>query len=1228
MYVNNAGVMVSGNKFPTIPKMVTGELVNNEVTSRRELLKSLLDPRRDVNAECGYPETEGMLVKDYRQMYERESVGTRVVELEPMESWQIKPEVYEDEDEEVETDFELSWLHVCDNLNQEKESEEKTSWFEAEPKTHPIWEYLKRVDILSGIGHFGVLLIGIDDGKDLKEPIEGFQSNVVYNADTAELSEKKMDAKEEPEEEEAEDKEEEEPAKEPPKTKYKLLYLRAFDEDLVEINTYDTEPSSPRYGQPTMYTVTINDPLNNHQSGIGINTQSIEVHWSRIIHVTDNIGSSELFSAPRMRSVWNRLLDLRKIYGSSGEGYWQGAFPGISLETHPQLGGDVTIDATSTRKTMYDYTNSLQRYIALSGMSAKTLSAQIVDPNPQIGACIDAICIKLRCPKRIFLGSERGELASTQDKDTWDARIKARREDYLTHRLIVPFINRLIRIGVLAEPKTGFKVDWEQEQVETAAEKATTAKTITEALVAYVSGGVDALMEPLDFLVRVVGIPADEAEEILDNAVEHINKANPDLDDVEVAGKQPKAPEPPPQEFPIKMKDGEHLFSPDGKQQLASAPPAKLVKNVGANIETMGESEEELRATLNELLNTPVPTDFEEYLALNKSIDYLEFVLNKFVSPAQRRWWFATMGRGATAKTKGMPRSPSGLKTIKQLGGSTGATLVEDAKGNKYVLKKGASPDHLRSEYSAEQAYRAAGVRIPTSHLYETENGPVKLSKFIEGTEYGKLNKVDQIAAKKALQKDFAADAVLGNWDVIGAGGDNVLVDKKGKAWRIDVGGSLEYRAQGAKKSSNDWNGDAVKEIGSMRNASMNKDSASVFGDMTHDEIKASVAKLASRKSLMEEHLSKKDAKIVGARIDKATEALVKNPNDIKPIKAPKPSSSVSSEKLSAVAAGATAQVASVGSHSLTSSSALVNHMLDKGKVPFTKAQMDKVTFLNPDGIKNGTFVMPLVGATKSDPGNAANLAYMQSILPPGTKIKGVYVSKTQMANASTGVKASTIPTGPKPSTTAGSVPIVKASFPDPSPNNPVIKIEDLGIADNHEAIKNWKKSLSAEENDAIQSWSGTSYRAMRKAIASNPPPPPQNAKQAAAFYTAIAKAPKVDGTAFRGVKGEYAVLTAKELSNIGVGGEWTDMSPHSMSRSSSIATGDFFFDGHLAFQIKTKTGRTIEHHTYATSEQEIIGMPGVRYRIAAIEKNAKIIRPGYSVPKAVKNLVTLEEIE
>jgi len=707
------------------------DMVANITSVRSNLFQKLFDPRRNIDDECGYPQTEqtawGATAIDpdfYRNLYDREAIATRVVEVMPRECWQMTPMVYEDEDPDNVTAFEEAW----DVLGQQLRGEQ--CWYQDEEGS-PVWEVLRRADILSGIGHFGIILLGLDDGLPLDQPAAGVSTRkpfgggplgagvdtpaaagtgdgrqpYPYQPDTASSPYGSMDlygpakypaertghspgsaaaanayhdhdhgafhdedrsltspvgnatlpapppgaayfdltsntwsvpgkertsrpvyhldpktglprlerwepyatdlslnslqaeavangmpvgdvmdeytasaidnahasvvpmghgpadlhpgfVRTTPLPDDAGDHGPDDhgsrglphgqggshgdqgphgngttantgtpispreptgagptanapgdaytppnpygdapggfwqspvpaygaaigqgaalgtdaqylspqlsppvaPKPLPAGTLRKLLFVRAFDEALVQIVQYEANPLNPRYGQPIMYRVTLNDPRELH-SGVGLPMATIRVHWSRIIHLADNhhtAGSSVVFAAPRMRPVLNRLLDLRKLYSGSAEGYWRsGCMPMTVFSTVPQLGGDVRIDLGSIRDMMEQAENGLQRWIALMGMSASQLAPQIVDPGGQIQVQLEAICIKIGCPVRVFKGSERGELASSQDDSAWNDRLRERNLGYTTPKIVVPFIDRLISLGVLPEPGKG-----------------------------------------------------------------------------------------------------------------------------------------------------------------------------------------------------------------------------------------------------------------------------------------------------------------------------------------------------------------------------------------------------------------------------------------------------------------------------------------------------------------------------------------------------------------------------------------------------------------------------------------------------------------------------------------------------------------------------------------------------------------------------------------------------
>jgi len=448
----------------------------NAMTSRNDLINQLFDPRRDINDECGYPTVIGDTL--YRTMYDRE-MGRRVVDIYPEETWKKFPIISEDPDPENETEFEKS--------------------LEAVDKKHHLLHYLHRIDELSGIGHYGIILWGLNDGKSLNEPIEGFEMWEEYTGMPSTTKSKK---------------------------ELKILYIRTLDESLVQIASYEKDVTKPRYGQPTFYNITLYDPKNQESNAQSQpNDMNVtKIHWSRISHIADNRKTSEVIGTPRMESVWNRLYDLRKILGGSGEMYWKGGFPGLSLETQPGLENAV-LDVEATKEMVTSYMDGLQRYLATTGMTVHSLSPQIADPTSTFEAQIKAICVTLGVPYRVFMGIEEGVVSGDQATKAWDGRLKNRQDRYVTPMIINVVIQRLIDYGVLvdtAEPQ-GWEVEWPDLSALSEKDKADVADTKTSAIVKYVASGSDVLIPPLEFLTKILKMEVAEAEAILASAVEHID---------------------------------------------------------------------------------------------------------------------------------------------------------------------------------------------------------------------------------------------------------------------------------------------------------------------------------------------------------------------------------------------------------------------------------------------------------------------------------------------------------------------------------------------------------------------------------------------------------------------------------------------------------------------------------------------------------------------------------
>lgn len=556
-------------------------LIENVVTMRHELVKLLSSKASQVEniyKDCNWPSTSEITTEALKESFERNPFGAKVVELFPKECWQVLPIVYETDDLEVETPFEQGLRKLCQTLQGE-------SWFD-DISQMTLWSQLKDLDIKSGIGTFGVMLLGISDGKSLEEAVTGIDANGMMKArkNKAELSPMKK------EEEMSGD--EESPLVDnfeflmggfteiPTAAGYglkktedpELQYVRTFDETQIEITQWETDRKSRRYGQPLMYSIDSYDPtVSQSQSADTQNVTAVKVHWTRIIHVAEG---GATFGTPRQRPVWNVLLDLQKLMGASAEMYWRGAFPGLSIETIPQLGGDVKVDATALRTQMGNYQARLQRYLALMGMTAKSLAPQVVDPTKQIMAQVQALCVKLACPARKFLGSEMGELASSQDDSVWNDRLRERQRMFITPHIIVPLINRLIMCGVLPEPKS-YQVWWPDLETADAVKMAEVGLKKTQSIVQFVQGDGETVFPLRYFFTKILGLTEPEAQAILEEAQDQLE--DPDLRVTQSAEEKQQI------EAEAKKEEAKQLFEQkqvEGKMRMAGAGnnPTKMSK--------------------------------------------------------------------------------------------------------------------------------------------------------------------------------------------------------------------------------------------------------------------------------------------------------------------------------------------------------------------------------------------------------------------------------------------------------------------------------------------------------------------------------------------------------------------------------------------------------------------------------------------------------------------------
>lgn len=391
--------------------------------------------------ECvfGYPIDPGPC--DYIAQYLRGDIAFRLVNAYPDACWEGNITVSDDDESEDETEFESAYNSLAKKIK--------------------LISCVNKLDKAVGLGQFGVLFIGLRDGRSPSQPVS---TSKKYGPNS-------------------------------------ILFLNPYTEKNCSILSYDQNPQSPRFGFPDMYRV-VSGGLSSKGS-VGLGTTTIEVHHSRIIHVAEGALENELIGVPRLLPVLNRLIDKEKIIGGSANMFWLNGRGGLLINSPKD---SIIKDPDLLKKNMTDYAENLTRFLLTVGMDVKALEFSTPDPRPNIEVIYEAITAATSIPKRILVGSERGNLASSQDENNWNNKVKQRREGYCTESILKPIIDWFIARGILPAPiNDEYAVVFPSLSALSEKDKSEIARNKSQALSTYVNTmDVESVMGPKQFMEDVL----------------------------------------------------------------------------------------------------------------------------------------------------------------------------------------------------------------------------------------------------------------------------------------------------------------------------------------------------------------------------------------------------------------------------------------------------------------------------------------------------------------------------------------------------------------------------------------------------------------------------------------------------------------------------------------------------------------------------------------------------
>lgn len=425
------------------------DLLTNSMLMTRSLLASLAgmshEGDRNLFKVFGYP--ENVTYQDCLMQYRRHDIAKAIINRPVTGTWKGDILLQESK-EDKDTALETAWKEIYDELG--------------------LKDRMLRADRLSSLGRYGVLLLGLSDvesKEDAMKPVEG--------------------------------------------AGLKLKYVKPLGELSAVINSWDNNPTSPRYGLPYTYNIQLNT---DKDGGPG---KAMVVHHTRVIHIVPEKLESDVYGVPVLEAVYNRLMDLMKLVGGSAEMFWRGARPGYhgKMDMDYNMTPDMKDDL---REELQEYEHGLRRFIVNKGLDIQALESQVEDPSNPVDVQLSMISAVTGIPKRILMGSERGELASSQDLGAWKELLQARRDELAGPKIVRPLVDRLIEFQILPEPVTGeYNVQWEDLFAPSEEDKAKVGDTRAGALQKYSKDPMaQSIVPPTAFLKYFLGLDDNQIEQI------------------------------------------------------------------------------------------------------------------------------------------------------------------------------------------------------------------------------------------------------------------------------------------------------------------------------------------------------------------------------------------------------------------------------------------------------------------------------------------------------------------------------------------------------------------------------------------------------------------------------------------------------------------------------------------------------------------------------------------
>lgn len=224
-------------------------------------------------------------------------------------------------------------------------------------------------------------------------------------------------------------------------TTKEISFVHVFGGSCAAVDSYITDTSSPLYGHPEYYKLKLQKSVTA--------SETMRVHHSRCIHLTNELLESNIISDPRLVKGFNILDDILKVAGGSAETYWLTANRGMQVDVDKDMElSQPDLDALSDE--IEEYQHQLRRVLRTRGVKVNTLGSDVADPRGVFEVSISLLASTYKIPQRILMGAEAGQLASEQDRANWAVSIQERRESFAEPYVLQPILQKMQVLGIIS----------------------------------------------------------------------------------------------------------------------------------------------------------------------------------------------------------------------------------------------------------------------------------------------------------------------------------------------------------------------------------------------------------------------------------------------------------------------------------------------------------------------------------------------------------------------------------------------------------------------------------------------------------------------------------------------------------------------------------------------------------------------------------------------------------